>query len=135
MRHVQGSRPVKRTHLAALATTLMLFTLRPAIALPVAANVPGGIALIPLGTLLDSPEPPEAWLGDRQVWVAAEDGHWIAVVGVPFDTRAGTQTLLSDRTLSSAQSTVRAAGQRRRSPKTSCAPRSQAQAPSTHAAH
>ncbi len=71
----------------------MWFTPRPAIALPVAANVPGGIALIPLGTLLDSPEPPEAWLGDRQVWVAAEDGHWIAVVGVPLDTRAGTQTL------------------------------------------
>lgn len=82
-----------RSHLAALAAALMLLLLRPAIALPVASNVAGGIALVPLGTLLDSPEPPEAWLGDRHVWVAAEDGHWIAVVGVPLETRAGTQAL------------------------------------------
>ena len=126
---------MRKIHLAALAAALMLFMFHPAIALPVASNVAGGIALVPLGTVLDSPDRPSAWLGDRPVWVAAEDGHWIAVVGAPLDTRAGTQTLLSDRTLSSAQSTVQGAGQRRRSPKTSCDPRSQAQAPATHAAH
>ncbi len=96
---------MKQGHLAALATALLLFTLRPAIALPVATNVPGGIALVPLGTVLDSPDPPRAWLGDRSVWVAAKEGHWLAVVGVPLDTRAGTQTLRvraneTERTLS-----------------------------------
>jgi len=84
---------VKRGDLAALAAALMLFALRPAVALPLAANVPGGIALVPLGTVLDSPEPPRAWLGDRPVWVASDDGRWIAVVGVPIDTPAGAQTL------------------------------------------
>ena len=82
-----------RKYLAALTAALMLLMFRTAIALPVANNVPGGIALIPLGTVLDSPDPPQAWLGDRPVWVAAEEGHWIAVVGVPLDTRTGTQAL------------------------------------------
>lgn len=84
---------MRKIHLAALASALMLFMFHPAIALPVASNVAGGIALVPLGTVLDSPDRPSAWLGDRPVWVAAEDGHWIAVVGVPLDTRAGRQTL------------------------------------------
>lgn len=64
-----------------------------ALALPSASNVPGGVALVPLGTVLDSPEPPQAWLGDQPVWVAAEDGRWVAVVGVPLDTPAGTHVL------------------------------------------
>jgi len=62
-------------------------------ALPEASNVPGGIARVPLGTLLDTPEPPKAWLGDQPVWVAEDNGHWVAVVGVPLDTPAGKHAL------------------------------------------
>ncbi len=96
---------MRKIHLAALAAALMLFMFHPAIALPVASNVAGGIALVPLGTVLDSPEPPRAWLGDRPVWVASDNGHWVAVVGVPLDTPAGVQTLRvhangAERTLS-----------------------------------
>lgn len=64
-----------------------------ALALPSASNVPGGVALVPLGTVLDTPDAPLAWLGDRPVWVAADNGRWIAVVGVPLDTPAGTHAL------------------------------------------
>ena len=51
---------MKRGHLTALAAALMLFVFRTAVALPLASNVPGGIALVPLDTVLDSPEPPRA---------------------------------------------------------------------------
>jgi len=76
-----------------LTAVLMLFALRPAVALPLASSVPGGVALVQLGTLLDSLDPPRAWLGDRPVWVVAKDGHWIAIVGVPLDTPSGAQAL------------------------------------------
>lgn len=78
-----------------LALTALLFLLwcSGALALPAGSNVPGGVALVPLSTVLDSPDPPQAWLGNQPVWVTAEDGHWIAVVGVPLDTPAGTHAL------------------------------------------
>ncbi len=63
------------------------------LALPLASSVPGGIALVPLGTVLDTPDPPRAWFGDQPVWVAQDNGHWVAIVGVPLDTPAGTKTL------------------------------------------
>ena len=78
--------------LAALLTILTMAT-GSALALPLASNVPGGIARVPLGTLLDYPDKPKAWLDGQSVWVAADDGHWVAVVGVPLDTPAGTKTL------------------------------------------
>ncbi len=78
--------------LAALLTILTMAT-GSALALPLASNVPGGIARVPLGTLLDYPDKPKAWLDGQSVWVAADDGHWVAVVGVPLDTPTGTKTL------------------------------------------
>ena len=78
--------------LAALLTILTMAT-GSALALPLASNVPGGIARVPLGTLLDYPDKPKAWLDGQSVWVAADDGHWVAVVGVPLDTSIGTKTL------------------------------------------
>ena len=78
--------------LAALLTILTIAT-GSALALPLASNVPGGIARVPLGTLLDYPDKPKAWLDGQSVWVAADDGHWVAVVGVPLDTPTGTKTL------------------------------------------
>ena len=78
--------------LAAILTILTMAT-GSALALPLASNVPGGIARVPLGTLLDFPDTPKAWLDGQSVWVAADDGHWVAVVGVPLDTPTGTKTL------------------------------------------
>ena len=78
--------------LAALLTILTMAT-GSALALPLASNVPGGIARVPLGPLLDYPDKPKAWLDGQSVWVAADDGHWVAVVGVPLDTSIGTKTL------------------------------------------
>lgn len=88
-----------------LLTALLGVVCSCAQALPSASNVPGGIALVPLGTVLDSPDAPQAWFSDHPVWVTAEDGRWIAVVGVPLDTPAGTHAL-----------TVRANGSERRAP-------------------
>jgi murein DD-endopeptidase MepM/ murein hydrolase activator NlpD len=76
-----------------LLAALCIFRIPAAFALPAAANVPGGIALVALGTVLDSPEPPRAWLGDQPVWVTADNGHWLAVVGVALDTAPGTHAL------------------------------------------
>ena len=78
---------------SALLATLWVIGTTSAVALPLASNVPGGIALVPLGTVLDTPDPPRAWLGDQPVWVASDNGHWVAVVGVPLDTPAGIKTL------------------------------------------
>ena len=79
-------------HSVFLATLLAIATVS-ALALPIASNAPGGIARIVLGTVLDTPGPPKAWLDRQPVWVARDNGHWVAVVGVPLDTPAGTKTL------------------------------------------
>lgn len=59
-------------------------------ALPRAANVPGGIALVELGT---GQTPPRAWLDDKQVLVTREQGRWIAVVGLALDLPVGRHEL------------------------------------------
>ena len=82
----------RRFYSVVLAALLTIAT-GSALALPRASNVPGGIARVPLGTLLDYPDKPKAWLDGQSVWVAADDGHWVAVVGVPLDTPTGTKTL------------------------------------------
>lgn len=84
-----------------LALLLLLLPLLLAVplthaALPRAANVPGGIALIPLGPVLTHTAPPLAWLGDRQVLVTADAGQWVAVVGLGLDTQPGSYELLAD---------------------------------------
>ena len=72
---------------------LLVLGMPSALALPQASNVPGGVALVRLGSLLDVPEPPRAWLGDQSVWISKDNGHWVAVVGVPLDIPVGKHTL------------------------------------------
>jgi len=84
---------VSRRFRVLLLAALLAIAAASAFALPRASNVPGGIAQVPLGTVLDTPDPPKAWLGEQPVWVTRENGHWVAVVGVPLDTPAGTKTL------------------------------------------
>ncbi len=60
--------------------------------LPQASNVPGGVALIPLGTVIDNAQP-KAWMGEQPILVTADKGKWFAVVGLPLDMKPGLHTL------------------------------------------
>ena len=71
----------------------LLAVTSPIYALPKAANVPGGIALIPLGAVSNQKMAPLAWLGEQPVWVTAEKGQWVAVVGLALDLPPGTHEL------------------------------------------
>lgn len=56
--------------------------------------VPGGVAVVDLG---DGPRRPEALFQQKPVLVIREDDRrWIAIVGVPLRTPAGTLTLQAD---------------------------------------
>ncbi len=90
---IYGDNAMSRRFRSTILAALLVIGTASALALPLASNVPGGIALVPLGTILDTPDPPQAWLGDQPVWVARDNGHWVAVVGVPLDAPAGTKTL------------------------------------------
>ena len=79
----------RATVLPALALCLSTLTH----ALPTGSSVPGGIALVTLGPVSSSISPPRAWLGEQPVWVTAENGQWMAVVGLALDLPAGTHEL------------------------------------------
>ncbi len=55
-------------------------------ALPESANVPGGVAVLPLGSVTAVAEKPQAWFEERPVLITAEQGQWYAVVGLPLDS-------------------------------------------------
>lgn len=82
-------------HRVALLCANLLFVLGlPAqAALPRAANVPGGVALVNLGPAAAGSSPPRAWLGEQQVLVTAAAGQWVAVVGLALDTTPGSHAL------------------------------------------
>ncbi|MFH2140287.1 MAG: peptidoglycan DD-metalloendopeptidase family protein [Pseudomonadota bacterium] len=61
--------------------------------LPQASNVPGGVAIVPLGAVAENSQPPQAWLGEQPVLVTANKGKWYAVVGLPLGMRPGAQVL------------------------------------------
>ncbi|HRF10604.1 MAG: Glycyl-glycine endopeptidase ALE-1 precursor [Candidatus Accumulibacter phosphatis] len=62
-------------------------------ALPRAASVPGGVAVVSLGPVATGARPPRAWLGEQPVLVAADAGQWVGVVGLALDTPPGTYAL------------------------------------------
>ena len=55
-------------------------------ALPESSNVPGGVAVFPLGSVAAIGDKPQAWFEERPVLVTADDGQWYAVVGLPLDS-------------------------------------------------
>ena len=65
----------------------------PAWALPRESAVPGGIALVRLGTAVPGAATPRAWLGEQRVWVSVEGGQWTAVVGLALDLPPGSLKL------------------------------------------
>ncbi|MDD5471664.1 MAG: peptidoglycan DD-metalloendopeptidase family protein [Sideroxydans sp.] len=84
--------------------TCLLFIALPLFAhaaLPQASNVPGGVALVPLGAAVKNAQPPQAWLGDQPILVTPDKGKWFAVVGLPLDMKPGMHTL---RTMTNAES-------------------------------
>lgn len=65
-----------------------------AIELPTARSVPGGIALLDLGTAAQAPQ---ASYRGTPVLVVGEPGRWTAVVGLALSTPPGRATLLVER--------------------------------------
>ena len=61
--------------------------------LPLSSNVPGGVAVIPLGSVTTGADTPQTWLGDQPVLVTADHELWYAVVGLPLDMTPGSHEL------------------------------------------
>lgn len=61
--------------------------------LPKSSNVPGGIAIVSLGSVLSGEKPPLAWLGNQPVLVTSDGGQWYAVVGLSLNTESGSHSL------------------------------------------
>lgn len=65
-----------------------------ALALPRAESVPGGVAVIALGT---AAHPPRATYAGKRVLVVREQAHWYAVVGLALDTAPGAHSIEIER--------------------------------------
>jgi len=61
--------------------------------LPQSSSVPGGVAVIPLGSVSTGTEAPQTWFGDQPVLVTSDHGLWYAVVGLPLDVAPGSHEL------------------------------------------
>lgn len=61
--------------------------------LPLSSNVPGGVAVIPLGSVSAGADMPQTWLDDQPVLVTADRDEWYAVVGLPLDITPGSHDL------------------------------------------
>lgn len=63
--------------------------------LPKANPVPGGVAIVPLGTQ-DKPAPSATFWG-RRVITVKDDERWVAVVGLPLTIKPGSHTVVVKR--------------------------------------
>jgi murein DD-endopeptidase MepM/ murein hydrolase activator NlpD len=72
---------------------VLAFPLLAHAALPQAASVPGGVAIIPLVSVSAGAAAPQSWLGDQPVLVTSDHGQWYAVVGLSLDTAPGQHQL------------------------------------------
>jgi murein DD-endopeptidase MepM/ murein hydrolase activator NlpD len=61
--------------------------------LPLSSSVPGGVAVIPLGSVSSVADTPQTWLGNRPVLVTTDHDEWYAVVGLPLDITPGPHQL------------------------------------------
>ena len=64
--------------------------------LPQSSNVPGGVAVIPLGSVAAVSDVPQTWLVDQPVLVTSDKGQWYAVVGLPLNITPGSHQLRVD---------------------------------------
>ncbi len=61
--------------------------------LPKSSNVPGGVAVVPLGSISASADKPQTWMGDQPVLVTSDHDQWYAIVGLPLAITLGTHEL------------------------------------------
>lgn len=61
--------------------------------LPQSSNVPGGVAIIPLGSVSASADTPQTWFGAQPVLVTSDHNQWYAVVGLSLDMTPGSHEL------------------------------------------
>ncbi len=61
--------------------------------LPQPSSVPGGVAIIPLGSVSAGADTPQTWFGEQPVLVTSDHGLWYAVVGLPLDVTPGAHQL------------------------------------------
>jgi len=73
------------------ACSLWAFPVR-AGSLQKAAAVPGGVAVVKLGS---APKMPAAWLNGNRVLVTGNENEWLAVVGIALEARAGDKLALA----------------------------------------
>jgi murein DD-endopeptidase MepM/ murein hydrolase activator NlpD len=59
--------------------------------MPAARPVPGGIALLPVGSVRDAA--PVVRFGEQRVMVVASDGQWLALVGLPLAQEPGPASI------------------------------------------
>lgn len=62
-------------------------------ALPGSSSVPGGVAVLQLGSVVDISDKPQVWFEERPVLVTADAGQWNAVVGLGLNVKPGTHLL------------------------------------------
>ncbi len=72
---------------------VLAFPLLAHASLPQSSNVPGGVAIIPLGSVSTSADTPQTWFGDQPVLVTSDHDQWYAVVGLPLDMTPGSHEL------------------------------------------
>ncbi|HEY6095286.1 MAG TPA: peptidoglycan DD-metalloendopeptidase family protein [Gallionellaceae bacterium] len=61
--------------------------------LPQSSSVPGGVAVVPLGSAAASASKPQTWLDKQPVLVTSDHDQWYAVVGLPLDMAPGAHEL------------------------------------------
>ena len=76
-----------------LCIFLLAFPLLAHAGLPRSASVPGGVAVIPIGSVTPGGEIPRSWFDSQPVLVSADQGQWYAVVGLALDTKPGAHEL------------------------------------------
>lgn len=72
---------------------VLVFPLVAHASLPQPSSVPGGVAVIPLGSVSASAGMPQSWLGDQPVLVTSDHGQWYAVVGLSLGMTPGSHEL------------------------------------------
>lgn len=85
MQYLQGSTTLNR-HLARLSGLLLLIWAGSSLALPRHTPVPGGVAVLDLGTATQAPS---ARWGEQTLAVVRDKGRWFALLGIPLDTLPG----------------------------------------------
>ena len=76
-----------------LSLLFLAFPLLAHASLPQSSSVPGGVALVQLGSTAKFASKPQAWFQNQSVLVTSENKQWVAVIGLPLSTKPGKQQL------------------------------------------